>query len=212
MSRPSKWWWGLLPLAVLWLLAIFFKTSVVEEDVQARTGAAVAASELAVQVAGRDVTLEGAMLTTEMRDVAEATHGVRLVRGGAHQVATADAYDWSLRRDGGAIVLSGQVPSAPARERITAAARAAFPGAEIRDETVVAADAPSGFEEAAIHAVGQAARLSDGRASLSGGQYSLAGTAPTPAAYEAVLAATPDLPEGWTLASIDVLQIGRAHV
>lgn len=219
MSRPSKWWWGLLPLTVLWLLAIFVKTTAVEEDVHARADTTVAASDLEVEVAGRDVTLEGALISAETRDAVEDARGVRLVHAAAQDalagvsegaaLAAPDAYDWSLRRDDGVLVLSGRVPSASARDRIAAAARAAFPEAEIRDETVVATDAPAGSEEAAIYAIGQAARLPDGRVSLSGGEYSIAGTAPTPEAYEELLAEMRDLPEGLTLGGVDVLPPGE---
>ena len=44
MHQPSKWWPGLIAIAVLWLVAIAFKTAGVEDEIAQRARAAVASA------------------------------------------------------------------------------------------------------------------------------------------------------------------------
>ena len=56
----NKWWPGVIPLAVLWAVAAWSTTPVVEADLAARSSAALQASVLdkrQIAVDGRDVTL-----------------------------------------------------------------------------------------------------------------------------------------------------------
>jgi OOP family OmpA-OmpF porin len=213
MSQPGKWWLGLVPLLVLWLLANWLETAGVEHDIAARAGAAVASASTLesshVDAAGRDVTVAGLVFTPAGADsgvaVARATPGVRLVTNAAMPPPTAQPFDWSVKRDGGSVLLSGHVSMPEARATILAAARSAFPGATVKDEMKYAGGAPDGFASAAVYGIAQAAALSNGSVTLSGGDYAIAGEAPTAAAYDAAMAGTRVLPAGLALAKAEIL-------
>ncbi|WP_343716536.1 OmpA family protein [Inquilinus sp.] len=213
MSQPKRWWLGLVPLLILWLLAGWLQTGAVERDLADRAGAAIAAttaldSPRAV-VAGRDVAVAGLTFSPERTAAAvaaaEATHGVRLVSSAVTTPSAAQPFDWSAKRDGTALVLSGHVPTPEARAAILAAARTAFPDTEIRDEATYASGAPGGFTAAAAYGLAQMATLSQGSVSLSDAGYSIAGEASTQAVYQAAMAATKTLPAGLTLAKAEIL-------
>ncbi|HJZ19414.1 MAG TPA: OmpA family protein, partial [Bradyrhizobium sp.] len=82
----NKWWPGVIPLAILWAVAAWSTTPVVEADLAARSNAALQAGVLdkkQIAVDGRDVTLTAAAFSEEGRGAAvaavAAVPGVRLV-------------------------------------------------------------------------------------------------------------------------------------
>lgn len=213
MSQPKRWWLGLVPLFVLWLLAAWLQTGAVERDLAGRAGTAIIATTALdsprAEVAGRDVAVAGLTFSPERTEAAVAaawaTDGVRLVRSAVTTPAAVQPFDWSAKRDGAALVLSGHVPTPEARAAILAAARTAFADVEIRDDASYASGAPGSFAAAAAYGLAQAAALSKGSVSLSDAGYSIAGEASTAAAYEAAMAATKALPAGVTLVKAEIL-------
>ncbi|MGO1080126.1 OmpA family protein [Inquilinus sp. CA228] len=213
MSQPKTWWLGLILLLVLWLLANWLETGAVERDLAGRAGAAIAATTALdsprAEVAGRDVAVAGLTFSPERTAkavaAAKATPGVRLASDATTAPPAAQPFVWSAKRDGAALVLSGTVPTPEARASILAAAKTAFPDVEIRDEATYATGAPGSFAAAAAYGLAQAVALSNGGVALSDAGYSIAGEAPTAAAYQAAMAATKALPAGVTLAKAEIL-------
>ena len=88
----------------------------------------------------------------------------------ARRAAEADAalpYAWTVVFDGDALHLSGQVPSERVRAQFLREARLALPGAEVRDDMVVAArGAPENWTKVAMLGLEQLVTLKQGRVHL----------------------------------------------
>ena len=216
MCQPKKWWIGLLPLAALWLLTLWFKTAPIEADLTSRSAAQVVAERASdtpggwaeLAVAGRDVTLSGRApaegLQTRAADAADRVFGVRLVNSAASLLEAQKPFTWAAARDGGKLTLTGFVAPDDSREKIVAAAKTAFPGVTIDDQMKAARGAPAASVAMAGFGLGQLAKLEKGAVSLSDLAYSIVGTAPTPDIYGATLAAVKSLPESMSLAKADI--------
>ncbi|MGJ5177279.1 OmpA family protein [Bradyrhizobium oligotrophicum] len=214
MHQPSKWWTGLIAVAVLWFAAMIFKTAGVEDDIAPRARAAVAAAApdtaaaLKLSVAGRDVRIEGPEFSPDQPDRlsdAAAVNGVRLVDGSYDKLPAPKPYTFRVARNGTQLVLEGGVPTPAIRNAVVAAARAAATGGEVVDRLGYALGAPAEFPAIAGHGLVQAARLNGGTFALADKAYSIAGTAASSDIYEAAIAATRQLPGGAVLANAAIL-------
>lgn len=89
-------------------------------------------------------------------------------------------YRWSAEQEaGGGVVLRGFYPGEEARRQMLAAARQALgAGAALRDEMKPALGAPSTFLAKVARAVGDLARLRQGKVEINGDVYTLAGKGP----------------------------------
>lgn len=117
----------------------------------------------------------------------------------------ASPYLFSARRQGGSVVLEGNVPDVATRAALLQAAGQAVPGVTVDDRLVPASGQPDGFVPMAEFAIRQLAHLDPAKAALEGAALSLSGTASGPDGFEAVDAATSGaLPPGATLAALDV--------
>lgn len=94
-------------------------------------------------------------------------------------------YRWSAEHEaGGGIALRGFYPDQEMYRQMLAAARQAFgPGTDLRDELKPALGAPSAFLAKVVRAVGDLARLRQGKVEINGDAYSLTGKGPE--TYEA---------------------------
>jgi len=214
MHQPSKWWLGLIAVGALWVVAVILGTSGVERDLTPRAASAIAAAApdaakaLTAVVAGRDVYVQGPEFSPGQGAVvgkaAADVYGARLAVIDMQPLPIAKPYGFSAVMAGDQFTLSGSAPLPATRDRLIAAAKAAAPNATIIDKLAYAAGAPDGFEAIAIRGVGEAAKLQGGAFSLMDKAYSIAGTATTPAIFEAAILATQTLPEGATLAKADI--------
>lgn len=98
---------------------------------------------------------------------------------------TMTPYRWSVDHEaGGGLILRGFYPDQEARGQILAAARQVFgAGAALRDEMKPALGTPSAFLAKVTRALGDVARLRQGRAEINGDNYALSGKGPD--TYEA---------------------------
>lgn len=98
---------------------------------------------------------------------------------------TVAPYRWSAEHEAGAaLVMHGFYPDQDARKQMLAAARQAFgAGAALRDEMKPALGAPSAFLVKVTRALGDLARLRQGKAEIDGENYALTGKGPE--TYEA---------------------------
>ncbi len=216
MFQPKKWWWGLLPLALLWVLAMWQKAGPVAADVKARAesaGLAVAGmtpglAPLAASVAGRDVTLAGDVRTPDLQSgtvrAVDAEFGIRRVDSALKLAQAQRPYTWSAQREGNRVTLTGFVPDNTAKAANAAAAARAFPNAEVDDQQRIAFGAPAGFAAAAAAGLAELGSLTSGKASINDGNFCFEGTAATSDGYLALLPRLANPPQGFTRATCAV--------
>ncbi|MDB5504491.1 MAG: hypothetical protein JWR89_4393 [Tardiphaga sp.] len=207
----SKWWPGLIPFAILWVLAAWVSTVPLEAELAANSGTALKSTVLdktQISVAGRDVSFAALAFSEEGRRSAvasvEAAPGVRLVNDGTRLVAEAKPFVWVAERDNVRVTLWGTAPLPASKARIVEAARAALNGTEVVDRMGLARGAPARFDAATLLLLDQVAKLKDGKIIVQDTAISLAGMARELGGREAIAAALKNLPEGFSVAANDV--------
>ena len=204
----GKWWPGLIPLALLWLVAAWNSTVPMEADLASRSGAALQGTVLdrtRIAVAGRDVRLSADAFSDDGRTSAvaqvESVPGVRLVNDATRLVPEARPYVWTAERDVVRVTLGGNAPLPASRARLMEAARTSLGGVEVADRMSFARGAPSRFDATALLLVDQIGKLKDGKAMIVDNKVSIAGMARDIGGRESVAAALRTLPEGFTVAT-----------
>jgi OmpA-OmpF porin, OOP family len=212
--RPSRWLWGLLPLALIGYIVYIGERPRIEKDLQARTNAALQQQGLgwaSLNFAGRDGVITGTAESetdqADLRKVAASVYGVRIVDDRTTLIELIKPYAWSAKREPGAIRLTGYVPSGSERQAIVAAAKAAFPVAQIDDKLKFGRgiDKRANWLNGAKFGIAQLARLEQGEVRLDGMAMSLTGQATSPADYVAVVAAMQKRPAQIALNKLNVV-------
>ncbi len=210
MCQPKKWWWGLLPLAALWVLANWQKAGPIAADLEAKARASIAAAgpsvpglaPVAVAVAGRDVAVSGEVLRTDAQaqllQSVDSEFGVRRADGALRAAQPVRPYAWSATRDGSRVTLTGLVPDNTTKSANVAAAARAFPGAQVVDEQRIAFGAPAGFTAAASAGIAELGKLSSGKVTLNDQNFCFEGVAATPASFLDVVRQVANAPQGFT--------------
>lgn len=203
----NKWWPGLLPLAVLWVVAAWQSTVPLESDLASHTTAALKDTILdktRVTASGRDVTLAAEAFSEPGRLSALAlvgtVPGVRLVNDETRLVPEAKPFVWSAERDVVRVTLGGSAPLPQVKARLLDAAKAAVAGTEVSDRMALSRGAPQRFDAAALLLIDQIGKLKDGKITLSDTAVSLGGMARDLGGREAIAAALKNLPEGYSVA------------
>ncbi len=217
MYQPSKWWWGLIPLALIWMIANWTKAGAIKADLETRATAIANQAAPAVAgvravtatVTGRDVALAGEVVAAPAgAAVAKAVDdrfGVRRVLSQVTQVAAIKPYTWSAIRDAGKVTLSGFVPNEEIRKANVDAATKAFTGSQIDDQQKIGFGAPASFGALTAFALPELAKLRDGTASLIDTAFSLVGRGPSDfAGCTGLKAQNRTLPAGITLARLAI--------
>ncbi|MDB5595391.1 MAG: uncharacterized protein JWM36_2352 [Hyphomicrobiales bacterium] len=214
MHQPGKWWIGAVPLAIIWIVCAIATTTRIQQDVGSNALTALgglgtdALAAPGVTASGRDVTVTGQSFGVD-RSILEA--GVEEARGvrSAYLQTTltlpAKPYVFAFSREGGEVVLSGNVPLPSARAAVLAAAKSAAGSLPVVDKLTYATGAPTGFQIMAAAGIGQAAGLVNGQMSLADSGFSVSGQSATSEAFEAALVAAQKLPYGFTLTKADIL-------
>ncbi|MGL4975027.1 MAG: OmpA family protein [Bosea sp. (in: a-proteobacteria)] len=195
MCQPKKWWWGLIPLALLWIFANWMKAEPVRSDVAAKATAAAAAAAgataglkpAAVTVVGRDVTIAGETLAAAgaakaLADV-DGLSGVRRADGALSVITAQKPYTWAAAREGQKVTLSGFVPDEATKKANAEAAAKAFTGATVDDQQKIAFGAPAGFAAMAALGIPELAKLSAGRTGITDDAFCFTGSAATSDSY-----------------------------
>lgn len=203
----NKWWPGLVLLAILWIVAAWHSTVPLEEDLAARTTAALKGTILdktRVTASGRDVTLAAEAFSEPGRLSALAlvgtVPGVRLVNDETRLVQEAKPFVWTAERDVVRVTLGGSAPLPAVKARLFDAAKAAVAGTEVSDRMTLARGAPQRFDAAALLLIDQISKLKDGKITLTDTGVSLSGMARDLGGREAIAAALKNLPEGYSVA------------
>ena len=205
--NPWRWLWGLIPLALLLLVAVTGERAGIESGLQRRAADALARSGLdwaSPVLSGRDIVLTGrASAESERRsavDIVNGQRGVRFVEDRIDLIALATTYVWSATLRGNRLRISGNVPSEAMRKAVIGTAKATFPGRELDDEMQLARGAPDQDQwlGGVSFALKQLARLKPGgRVRLTGTALTVEGEAADGAAYQSVTAAIAEgLPQG----------------
>jgi OOP family OmpA-OmpF porin len=207
----SKWWPGLIPLAVFWAIAAWTNTVPMEADLAARSGAVLKDAILdktRINVDGRDITLAADAFSEDGRRSAvasvDAVPGVRLVNDETRLVPEAKPFVWSAERDVARVTVGGSAPLPASKARLMDAARGAIGGIEIVDQMNLARGAPPRFDAAALLLLDQVGKLKDGKVAISDTGVSLSGMARDLGGREAIAAALKNLPDGFKIAANDV--------
>jgi OmpA-OmpF porin, OOP family len=207
----SKWWPGVIPLAVLWAIAAWNSTAPLESDLTARATAALKDTVLdkaRIAVAGRDVTFAADAFSEDGRRSAvaavEAVPGVRLVNDETRLVPEARPFVWSAERDVVRVTWGGSSPLPASKGRLLEAARAGLGGVEVVDQMNLSRGAPPRFDNAALLLLDQIGKLKDGKITISDSKVSLSGMARDLGGREAIAAALKNLPEGFSVAANDI--------
>jgi OmpA-OmpF porin, OOP family len=202
----SKWWPGVIPLAVLWAIAAWTSTAPLEADLAARASAAVKDTVLdktRIDVSGRDVTFAADAFSEDGRRSAigsvEAVSGVRLVNDETRLVAEAKPFVWSAERDVSRVMLGGNSPLPATKGKLLEAARASVGGIEVVDQMNLARGAPPRFDSAALLLLEQIGKLKEGKLTISDTKVILSGMARDLGGREAIAAALKNLPEGFSV-------------
>jgi OOP family OmpA-OmpF porin len=204
----SKWWPGVIPLAVLWAIAAWTTTVPLEADLTAHATAALKDSVLdktVISAAGRDITFSAEAFSEQGRSNAvasvETVPGVRQVNDGTTLVPEAKPFVWTIERDVAKVTLSGSTPLPVVKSKLLDAARATFSGIEIADQMNLSRGAPPRFEAAAVLLINQIGRLKNGKVTISDATVNLSGMARELGGREAIAAALKNLPEGYSVAN-----------
>lgn len=207
--RPSKWLWGLVPIAFIALLVIVGGPRLIEQDLKTRTSLALDKAGLSwalTSFRARDGALRGTAGSRLERDnaltVMHNVWGVRTVSDKARLLARVSPYTWWVSRKGDSIKIKGHVPSKSDRRTILGIIKANLPDLEIEDRMKRAAGAPKQqvWLGAISFALKQIGELKHGIARLEDTAFSLSGEARTAAAHKAVMSALKsELPGGVTL-------------
>jgi OOP family OmpA-OmpF porin len=203
-----KWWPGVIPLVVFWVLAAWNNTAPLEADLASRSTIAlkdITLDKTRIAVAGRDVTLGADAFSEEGRRSAvasvDAVPGVRLVNDETRLVPEAKPFVWSAERDVVRVTLAGNAPLPAVKGRLVDAAKAALGNVDVADQMGLARGAPPRFENAAILLLDQIARLKDGKITISDTKVQLSGMARELGGREGIAAALKNLPEGFSVSN-----------
>ena len=207
----SKWWPGVIPLVIFWVIAAWSSTAPVEADLAARSNAALKDTVLdkrRINVDGRDVTFAADAFSEDGRVSAvasvEAVPGVRLVDDQTRLVPEAKPFVWTAERDVVRVTLGGSSPLPSSKDKLLEAARANLGGVEVVDQMNLSRGAPQRFDAAAQLLLDQIGKLKDGKITLTDNKVSLSGMARDLGGREAVAAALKNLPEGYSVAANDI--------
>jgi len=193
--------------------ALITRTTDIAVDLGTRAGqvlAGEATSWASVDIHGRDVYLRGEAPSEENRRLAierlGRLYGVRTVdASAAGLLPEISPYVTTLERSGDTVMLSGAVPSLPDRARIFGALAAAAPGLGIADHSLLArGKADDRYFDAMRTLYGVPALLSHGKVTLTDRVVTIEGEAASNAAYDRLKTFAPALPEGYSVAAIDV--------
>jgi OmpA-OmpF porin, OOP family len=202
----SKWWPGLVPLAVLWGFAAWNSTVPLEADLSAQATAALKDTildKVRITASGRDITFAAEAFSEEGRQSAlgqaEAVPGVRLVNDETRLVPEAKPFVWTAERDVVRVTLGGSAPLPAVKARLLDAAKASSGGTEVSDRMALSRGAPVRFDAAALLLIDQIGKLKDGKITLSDTAVSLAGMARDLGGREAIAAALKNLPDGFSV-------------
>jgi OOP family OmpA-OmpF porin len=148
--NPFRWLWGLIPIAMLSWMAVFFEHARIEADLQNRLQDVFGRQGVGWAIprfSGRDGVIVGeAPEDSEQKRVvaiARGVWGVRRIDNLTAVIEEQQNYTWSAALRENRLKLSGFVPNENTRKAIIGAAKATFPGRDIDERMKLARGAPA---------------------------------------------------------------------
>lgn len=181
---------GLIITFVFALLAIIFRSGILERDLADRVRERLASDGHGwanVEVSGRNVVLRGVSPSSEAQGAAVQSAarvgGVGAVSDASDLLPIASPYVWSVRKTGPVLTMIGSVPSEGFRTSLLAATRRAMPQAEIHDEMGLARGAAPVFNAGTAFILDRLRYFNDATLTISDSTLSVAGVAADRAAF-----------------------------
>ena len=206
MNKLRGWVPGLLPLALIGVVAGFWQQGRVEQDLGARGGRGLAKAGLEwtkIEIAGRDAVITGEAYSPELRQQAlktlEETFGIRRADDRMSVLPEAKPFTFTALRDGAKITLTGAVPPGSVRAGLIETIRTAAPGAAIVDELKPARGSVAAFPALAAFGLTELGKLDPGSLSISDNAISLSGRAADFAKYADIRSRLAAVPAGGRL-------------
>lgn len=216
--NPSKWVWGLIPVAAIVFLVVAGVAPKIEQDIAKRSAAALDQQGYywaQLDFSGRDGVLTGSAINSDERHAALSAvsniWGVSTVQDRAKLLPVADPFTWWATRKGNRIKIKGHIPGKADHQTILGIVKATMPELEIDDRMKLAAGAPPRQQwlGAISFALNQLGHLKNGSAALSGMELALKGEAGSITGYNAVKnALSARLPTGLLLTQKDIVPPG----
>jgi OOP family OmpA-OmpF porin len=214
--NPFRWLWGVIPIAVLSWIAVFFEHARIEADLQNRLQDALGRQGVGWAIptfSGRDGVIVGeAPEDSEQKRaiaVARGVWGVRRIDDQTAVIEEQQHYSWSAALRDNRLKLWGFVPNENTRKAIIGAAKATFPGRDVDDRMKLARGAPATdvWLGGVSFGLKQLARLkSGGRVDLDGTGLVVEGETDDLSTYHGVKAALANnMPHGIKLKGEKVL-------
>ncbi|MGV8841390.1 MAG: OmpA family protein [Bauldia sp.] len=176
-------------------LAITLHEPTVAGDLSDRVRARLADTGQAwasASVDGRSVILVGTAPTVAGREEARVAvagvWGVAVVDDRTELIPLITPFTWAIGWSGGALTISGYVPTDDVRAEVAGLVRAGFPGVPVNDWTELARGAPDEFTRGVGFALRLLGNFEEGTVALSGVSISAAGLARDLPRYESAIA------------------------
>jgi len=193
--NPWRWLWGLPLLVMLTWITLLLEKDRIQADLSERSLAALNDAGMGWAFAaydGRDAKLSGRALAegqpVDATEIVRGVWGVRVVDSDIDLLDQVKDFIWSASLDGGTLKLAGFVPDDAVRRTVLSTAKDKHPDVRLIDEMQLARGAPDeGYWTKGVgFGLEQLAVLNNGRAELNGLGLSIAGEAPTTAAFKTV--------------------------
>ncbi|WP_424361631.1 OmpA family protein [Methylocystis parvus] len=222
MHQPRKWWIGLPVLAALVYFAGQSLTAQIEASLKADLAARLSIDPARIAVAGRDVTISGALSQKEIAALRAEAGARKIVAVGdagpsapsAASAPTAAApsppprepYVFTATLGESFVALDGKLPSDALQKRAVALAAAAGAGLAVSDGTKIDAAPPQGDYAAALDVTLDALRrLASGKVSLADGRLAIEGQGRENVRAESLSTELKSrLPQGFELAKVEI--------
>jgi OOP family OmpA-OmpF porin len=209
-----RWLWGLIPLILLSWAAVYIERDRIQADLIARARAALDSTGspwAKVDAEGRDIVLTGRAVQDDepprAGEIVRNVWGIRVVENRATLPPLVEPFQWTARRRGNNIRLTGHVPDRGTRQTVLGLTKAALPGHEVTEKLRIARGlkSPDTWLAGLSFSLKQLSQMRKGEARLEDLTLTISGEAEDPAAYKAITAALKNgLPKGITLASAKI--------
>ncbi len=184
--KPLSWLWGMIPLALLGLMAIYSERSAIEKDLEQRSIEAL--QEKGMDWAqptfrGRDGVIFGKALSADEKliamDTLRGVEGVRIVKDDSSFSRPVSPYLWSAEKKGRRLILSGYVPSLEMRDEIVREAKTRFPRLFVSSSMQIAPGEPErvDWKQALLFALEQIRNIKRGSVHIEDRRFTVKGDA-----------------------------------
>lgn len=207
MFHWQRWWWGLVPLLLVYFLMLRWTATPITQDIQTRVQNAIAKDYTwaSVKQDVRDLTLSGsAPSPEEQASVAKYVSnlwGVRVLKDTIALAPEQKPYSFIIKKDDAGVTLSGFVQNATIQNSLLAKATELFGSLKVTNALQIArggGDA-NAWAEKAIYAMSQAKALATGEVSIKDELLSLSGKIADASQLESLKAVLQKLPAGLKL-------------